>query len=430
MLSRLINRLKSLLNRVFFCMCIKFLSLLNPRFVGYLVSRFLPKKIILNDRALNVYTLVINSGALSKDILELQKIKTINWIIYDQYWFSLWLGVYFRNFPNFCNHFYGMQSIVSLDLQNEIDKFSSALTSYIYYLEKKNIVISNFLLPSYDQGGVRVLSEFAITKGIKTIFFYYEHYTMPVTINMAKRCYEHYSFKVPPGIILVWHEDARKMIVSAGLAEKSRIIVTGPPRFNRWREIHCQNIAIKKNFITLLSFPGTEYWAPFTYNDILINFRDLSKKITEYNFVVKCKDGFHQNETLRLLAGDIGKLDITYDADMIDLLSHSKVVVGFNSLSFLEALLSESHLILPYWGDSKHDPYLLQVDPNDPEAKEIIDVATSRKHFTKLLSERIQGKDFDGNMNKRINYLNKYIYFDKNNRSVDIFEKVLLGSDE
>jgi hypothetical protein len=220
----------------------------------------------------------------------------------------------------------------------------------------------------------------------------------------------------------------KKTLLNAGFAKEEKIVVSGPPRFNRWNYL-LSNQHTKK-YITLLSFPGNDYWAPFTYNDILFAFRAMSHKYINYNFVIKCKDGWHISQTQQILSNDVGNITLTVDMDMIDLLSQSKVIIGFNSLSFLEALLAQAHLILPYWGDSKHDPYLLQVDPQDPETQEIIDIAGSREHFAELLEQRITAEDYQGDMKKRIEYLNKYIYFDENNKSVDIFEKVFLGTYE
>jgi hypothetical protein len=217
----------------------------------------------------------------------------------------------------------------------------------------------------------------------------------------------------------------KNILVDTNFAKPENVIVSGPPRFHRWFDIINQPKAQKKH-ITLLSFPGNQYLAPFTYTDILLCIKEMSLKYLDYHFVVKCKDAFHIAETLQILNNDVGNLHISSEIDMIDLLKQSKVIIGYNSLSFLEALLSPAHLILPFWADSKYAPYMLQIDPADQEAQDIVNIAYSREHFQEILDNKIQGPDYEHRDKKRINYLNKFIYFDPSKKSIDIFEKIFL----
>jgi hypothetical protein len=70
------------------------------------------------------------------------------------------------------------------------------------------------------------------------------------------------------------------------------------------------------------------------------------------------------------------------------------------------------------------------MDPQDPEIQAIADIANSREHLAALVEEKINDEDYCGDMSKRVKYLNKSVYFDENNKSVDIFEKVFLENYE
>ncbi len=386
----------------------------------------MPIKVICNDPSSD-YIFCLNSAAFQKDIDELAKKKSLNFVIMEQYWFGIIMLTYFSHDKDFFNHFYGVEEEKKDSLKIPIKSAFLCLNSYINLFEKKHNKIKWFLLPSFNQGGVTLINQYALETHRKVLCFYYEHYTCPIACHVVRNCFIHYKSTSPGGTLLVWHKSMKDILVETNFDKPENIIVSGPPRFNRWFDIIKQPREPKR-YITLLSFPGSEYLAPFTYIDILLCFKKLASKHTNYNFIVKCKDGSHVAETLRILNNSPGDISVSCDIDMIDLLSQSKVIIGYNSLSFLEALLSEAHLIYPFWGDSQYDPYMLQIDPANPEAQNIINIAQSREHFHEILDKKIQGSDYDGPTEKRVNFLNKYIYFDPLNKSVDVFEKIFLGT--
>lgn len=418
------NRLKRYISRQFFNKLPQLLKNVNPSLVGKLYYWMMPIKVICNNPSAD-YVFCINAAAFQKDIDELAKKKSLNFIIMEQYWFGIIMLTYFSHDKNFFNHFYGVEEEKKDSLKIPIQRASLCLDSFITLFEAKHGKISWFLLPSFNQGGVSLINHYAAKTHRKVLCFYYEHYTFPMHLQAVRNLLLHYKTVSPGGKILLWHKNIRNLLLETNFAKAENIVVSGPPRFNRWFDI-INKPGSPKKYITLLSFPGTDYLAPFTYMDVILCFKKLASKYTNYNFTVKCKDESHVAESLRILNNNVGNITISCDIDMIDLLSQSKVIVGYNSLSFLEALLSQAHLIYPFWGDSRYDPYMLQIDPADPEVKNIINIAQSREHFHEVLDEKIQGSNYAGPTEERIKFLNKSIYFDPLNKSVDVFEKIFL----
>lgn len=377
---------------------------------------------IANENTGRKIVFCIKAAAFHKDLKELENINDIKYVIMDQYWFGIFLLLYFSKNKLFLNHCYGVEKDVETKYKDEIQSALKFLHVFMAEVQKKYGKISSFLLPSFDQGGVYLINAYARMNDIKVISFYYEHYTIPAIKTTAQNFYNHYQAKSPGGKLLVWHQSMKDILLNANFTQEDSIIVSGAPRFHRWYDL-IEKKQDSKN-ITLLSFPGTEYWAPFTYTDIILCLRDLSEKYANYNFIVKCKDQYHINETLSILNGSYGRLKISADLDMIDTLSQSKVVIGFNSLSFLEALLSKAYLICPYWGDSKHEPYLLQINPEEPEVQKIMEIAHSREEFKEKLIMLIGSPEFSQSLDQRIAYFNRYIYFDPNHRVIDSFAHI------
>lgn len=423
---KMCNLIKNFIKNLFFKCLPHYLSKLPQNYAAFFLWKLVPLKVVKNNDA-SPFVFVISGAAFTKDIGELIKKKSLNFIIMNQKWSSIIFLTHLAKYPHFFNHFFGAQEKQFSNLDIAVTKSVQLFESFLDKVEENVGYISSVLHPTFNQGGAKLINEYAKKKNKKVFCFHYEHGTIPMANRMGLDCYTHYKCKSPGGLLLIWHQSMKEMLLNSCFAFSKDIVISGAPRLNRWYDI-VNRPANEKKYITLLSFPGDDYYAPLTYIDISLIFREMAGKYKDYNFVIKCKDSWHISQTLRILNNDIGNLTLSADIDMVDLLSQSKVVIGFNSLSFLEALLSQSHLILPYWGDSKHDPYLLQVDPQDPEAQEIIDVSYSREHFAELLERRMNEQVYQGDMQKRIAYLNKYIYFDENNKSVDIFEKVLLGS--
>lgn len=419
------NRVEFLIQRLFYKIAPIFLRYLSPQTVGKFVGK-ISRVRSCNFDILKKSIFAIEAGQNTKDLKELTKIETFNIIYVNQYWLSIISIIYLNKNLRFANHFYENDDIP----EKEVELLLLSLESFFKEIERRYNKIGCFLSPNFEQGFTAVLHRYVQRKKLGIVAFHYEHSTLPMAIRSTENSYKEYSCKSLERIkILLWHEEAKKRLVDANYASSKNIVISGPPRFNSWIDIIKTPIQEKK-YITLLSFPGSDYFAPFTYEDIVLAFKKAASVHKGYNFVIKCKDGWHISQTMRILNNNVGNITLTADMDMVDLLSQSKIIVGFNSLSFLEALLAQSYLILPYWGDSKHDPYLLQVDPQDPEAQAIIDVANSREHFAEILEQRIAGEGYQGDMKKRIEYLNKYIYFDENNKSIDIFEKVFLENYE
>ncbi len=430
MIYNIIVSLKNIIlsksERLFYKIFPILLRLLSPQAVGTILGKVAKVK-CSNFDVLKKSIFAIEAGRNTKDLQELSAIKTFNIIYVDQFWISIISVVYLKKKNlRFANHYYENVDVP----EKEVKLLLVSLGFFLKEVQRRYNKIECILTPNYEQGITSVFHKYAQIENIGIVAFHYEHPVIAVSVRSSENCFREYSCKALDGLkILLWHESAKKMLVDTDYATQGNTIVSGPPRFNRWFDII--NIPnTEKKYITLLSFPGYDYFAPFTYADAVLAFQKAANVHKNYTFVVKCKDGWHVSQTLRIINDDSSNIVLSTDIDMIDLLSQSKVIIGFNSLSFLEALLAQAHLILPYWGDSKHDPYLLQVNPQDPEAQEIIDVANSREHFAELLEQRITGDDYQGDIKKRIEYLNKYIYFDENNKSVDIFEKVFLGTYE
>lgn len=106
----------------------------------------------------------------------------------------------------------------------------------------------------------------------------------------------------------------------------------------------------------LLFYPGFEYGSPLIFVFVLHEFAKSSYINKHLRYIVECKDINHQSQVLSILKGMGHCLNVLIEEPIEELLSQERMAIGFNSLSILEALLSQAHMYIPYFSDAKlHD---------------------------------------------------------------------------
>ena len=178
-----------------------------------------------------------------------------------------------------------------------------------------------------------------------------------------------------------------------------------------------------------MAYPGPEYMAEFNHWDVMIILNYLSKKYSHYKFYVKCKNSF-QEHCLGIYAYKSGWNNLIIDSkiDNVDLMSKSKVIIGLNSLSILEGLLTKACLVNPFWGDACLPDNLLQIDPNDDLVKKCFAFPDSREKMCDIIEDVILARNYvDIDMQSRLKLFNNYIRFDSDDSCTAKFEHIVVS---
>jgi hypothetical protein len=59
------------------------------------------------------------------------------------------------------------------------------------------------------------------------------------------------------------------------------------------------------------------------------------------------------------------RLQLILNANLLELMSQARAVIGFNSLALLESLLSPARICVPNWADAAGDPENQMLEPSD-----------------------------------------------------------------
>jgi hypothetical protein len=108
-----------------------------------------------------------------------------------------------------------------------------------------------------------------------------------------------------------------------------------------------------RHYITLLTFTRG-YGADQTFAEVLDIFVQTAAGCTDphLTFLIKTKDADDTRALTAMLADrKTANIRIDHTIPMTKALAGSRVIVGYNSLSVIDALLSGGQIILPGWGE-------------------------------------------------------------------------------
>jgi hypothetical protein len=108
---------------------------------------------------------------------------------------------------------------------------------------------------------------------------------------------------------------------------------------------------------------------------------------------VKCKKRVDRDEILKRIGeSETSPLVFEYDTPLFDLFPRSRVVVGYNSLALLEAMLTDAPVVIPCWGETRAQRSQLLLDYEDPLTRRVVNFADTPEAFADLLTRAAQGE--------------------------------------
>lgn len=220
-----------------------------------------------------------------------------------------------------------------------------------------------------------------------------ENYTIPWTVpwmheHLAK-CRFHFD-----GAGLAVFSQATKDAFAPGFENPDDIWITGAPRYDRW--LHLEPMANSaKTFLSLITFNDPGYMATNTFLEIAEIFDRVARHENhgELTWLVKCKKRGDRDEVLhRVGTLDGSPLRFEYDTPLFELYPRSRIIIGYNSLALVEAMLTDAPVVVPCWGETRAPRQDLLLDFNDPLTRKVVNFADSPEAFADLLARAARGE--------------------------------------
>ena len=252
-----------------------------------------------------------------------------------------------------------------------------------------------------------------------------ENAVIPEIVSANYKRYKESAYKFDGDFVVMAGEKSAEMFRSAGAVDASSIYATGLPRYDVWHNAASQP---QPDLITLLTFTHG-YGADQTFKEVLTIFLQLATCNSGNNvtFLIKTKD----TEDTRMVQSMLPKalpanLLVNDKISMVEALSRSRGVVGYNSLSIIDALLSGCKILIPGWGDCEIKGNMCMY-PKCKKSERFISYQETETALIASLNSLVKSnpgrRQLDGNC---IEYIQKYVTYRPDCLSSNSFEKMVL----
>jgi hypothetical protein len=256
-----------------------------------------------------------------------------------------------------------------------------------------------------------------------------ENYIIPSFIEDLTEYYRGLNFKFTGDGVAVFSNSMKDFLIKSEICEAKKIHVTGAPRLDAWKRISGGQYV--QDSIVLLPY-GKDYGlkSELHFMEMLNLFLSFAKKYSDshLNFVIKCKNQRYKSELHnKLTKADLEFIKLTVDQPLYELYPRSRLVIGYNTLALLEALLSKTVIAIPQWGEIGNDTKSQQFNPEDESCSSVIEFVQSIFDMEKLLKKIIEKQDYNFDMEKRISLMQNYMFYDPNKFNSKYVEEFVLS---
>lgn len=303
--------------------------------------------------------------------------------------------------------------------------FSKQYASHlIKYVENRREVHA-VMAANFDYWQEVGLKDVCREKNIPFLVLSREHPVVPSVCTEFIDWYVRAAYVFSGDLIAVAGPSSKECILATGtVCSSDRVFVTGLPRFDVWHDVDCSLPYDARKTITLLTFTHG-YGADLGFLECLQVFIDAAErnKNSGLRFLIKTKDAHDQKFVTNLVPLEKRKfIECSYTEDLFEVLPASRCVIGYNSLSQVEAALADCYLIVPAWGECVSEGESAMYNSNDPIVSDIVEFANSEYDLNKLIDLVVNDpKLLPQKSRTSIElFVSRFIYFSEDFRASDI----------
>ena len=363
----------------------------------------------------NPTVLCISRDYFSKDITELRKRTNINYpsilggyVRFQEYWFpkKMQIQTFYQKYDG-----PGKDEAISKSI-----KYARYIIKRANKVKKIDAVMSANFDYWQDIGFKHVCKEL----NIPFLVLSREHVTIPASSEVVTGWYKESEYKFYGTAIAVAGDSTAKLFEECPILDKSDVWVTGLPRLDMWKEVETNVELAKRPYITLLTF--TEgYFVDEFFQELVKLFAEASLRYSNSSieFIVKCKNYDDKLAVLKILENhNISKLTFVYDTPLYEILPKSRLVINYNSLSIVEAVIAKAKVAIPDWGQCRRQDKFAMCSPDDPIVQKAVSFLKNADDFYAIIQESIEEKN-DMLTNEIINdFANKYFYIPQDSSTI------------
>ena len=395
------------------------ISLLGPKFCAYLTYWTIDPGELKNDKK-NILCLYRES--FIKDIDALRLYGKNNYIVVT------------AGFTRFQKAWLPPALVEQTFYQKKLENYPEAVSKSqryaetLYQLLDRKFTINGFLTGNFDYWQDHYFKIVAKRNKVPFLVLSREHPVIPEVSNIVRARYEKANYQFYGDAIAVAGKSTFDVIKqSKTICDQDDVRITGLPRYDDWRAVVKDKPLDQRRYVTLLTFTNG-YFADETFKEVLLNFCEISRFYRGKNveFVVKTKDRVDTQMVKHL----IENIKVSYNLiisdviNLFELLPDSKLVIGYNSLSLVEGLMSGAQIVIPSWGQCLNNGPKVMYPQDNPLVNELIRFPKDRYEFKSVIDYAINNISNPIDNIKAEKLIQQYIYLPKNNTSTNELEEL------
>lgn len=256
-----------------------------------------------------------------------------------------------------------------------------------------------------------------------------ENAVIPKVVTLNFNRYHDASYRFGGDFVVMAGQTSAQMFRDAKVAPADRILASGLPRYDIWHDAADRLPLVERPFVTLLTFTRG-YAADQTFVEVLDRFVRMAhdSKDAALTYLIKTKDADDTLYLQEMIGSRIrANIKIDHSIPMTQALLGSRVIVGYNSLSLIDALISGSQIVLPAWGQCLTEGGMCMY-PKTEQSMAFFHYAISPEDLGDAVQHAVSngaaaGRKMDDGMQA---YINRYVTYDPNLLNSSAFAQIAL----
>ena len=260
-----------------------------------------------------------------------------------------------------------------------------------------------------------------------------EHPIIPLACDIVSERYNDARYRFKGDRIAVAGPSSKQVICErTNACDAEDVVITGLPRYDAWLDISTDQPKEGRPYVTLLSFTKG-YFADETFKEVLSVFCQAANSSAQsgLEFLVKTKS-MEDTIAVREMAKTTGceNVLIDHEPSLFYVLPKSTLVVGYNSLSVVEAVMARASVVLPGWGQCHTTGDTVMYPEDMDEVASVVNFARDKTELYKFLANAGSGVLKGVSPGESDRFVDRYVARPRGGASKAVANMVLIAVEE
>lgn len=354
-----------------------------------------------------------------KDVVELRKRTTLNFPVvkggftrFQMAWFpkNMQIQTFYQTYQN---------------ENNQAIELGSKYAHHLIHLVCKKKQVHAVLSANFDYWQDSVFKIACKDLEIPFLVLSREHPVIPKVCDFVIKRYKKVNYHFEGTAIAVAGISTKNVIIEAEtICSPEQVTITGLPRYDAWFDVDTSLTINERPLVTLLTFTRG-YYADKTFKDVLKLFCEAAASYgdSSIDFLIKTKDAA-DTQCVRQMMYESGLygLECSHEQDLFEVLPKSRMVISYNSLSLVEAVMAKAWIVIPAWGQCKDKGEEVMYSTNNPKVDKVVSFAYSAEDLQEMIASCVKGHSRRIEDDEVQEFIGEYIHIPTKDRYSHEFE--------